>query len=679
MTEHTLSLKSPITVLRGLGQQRAECYKKLGISDLGQLITHYPRSYTDFSKAVPILEAPLELPAVAEGEIIRIMPVQRIRKGLNITKAIAREEPSGEQFTLVYFNNVYATNALKVGETYRFYGKIEGSMITREIHSPQAVTLEKAGAFSPHYPLTAGLTNGMVSANISLAIALLKERNLLEESLPHWLLDQQGLLGFPEAITQIHRPEGPELLEKAKERLGFEELLMMQLGVFMIRAKRESLVRPAMNPVELEPLYKNLPFSLTEAQMRSIKEITADMKRPTPMNRMLQGDVGSGKTLVAAGAAYFAAKNGFQSALMAPTEILATQHFNTLNPLLTPLGVPACLLTGSLTPKRKKQLQEEIAQGVYRVVIGTHALVQEQVNFQSLGLVITDEQHRFGVEQRAALAVKGENPHQLVISATPIPRSLGLVLYGDLDISVLDQSPAGRQSIDTFPVSGNLRERAYSFLKAQLEEGRQGYAVCPAIEDNPDMELQAVESYYEKLSKGTFKDFSLGLLHGRMNGAEKDRIMGAFKDGSVQLLVSTTVVEVGVDVPNASVILIENADRFGLSQLHQLRGRVGRGAHKSYCILISENYSEESRQRLKILTHTMDGFEIAREDLLMRGFGDFFGSKQHGLPELKLAPATVEALEAAQKAAKEILPQLKDYPRLMEAVEAKVSALTAFQ
>ena len=419
-----------------------------------------------------------------------------------------------------------------------------------------------------------------------------------------------------------------------------------------------------MKNIQIDDFYNSLPFELTKGQQDAVNDCVQDMCKGSPMNRLVQGDVGSGKTAVAAGAAFFAYKNGFQTALMAPTEILAVQHYETLSGFLEPLGVKIALLTGSLTPKQKTNLKQQIANGEYNVVVGTHALVQQTTEFYKLGLVITDEQHRFGVEQRAALAKKGQNPHKLVMSATPIPRTLALMIYGDLDISILRELPKGRQPVETYAVTGKLRERAFGFVKDRLDEGRQAYIVCPMI-DESEMDLQDVKSYARKLQEGSFKDYKIGLLHGKLSPAEKEQVMNEFKEHKTDLLVSTTVIEVGVDVPNSAVMVIENADRFGLSQLHQLRGRVGRGRYKSYCILITDNVSEESRKRLKILSKIHDGFKISEEDLKLRGPGDFFGSRQHGLPVMKIADmsADLETLKQAQKAAQEITsadPMLND-------------------
>ena len=444
--------------------------------------------------------------------------------------------------------------------------------------------------------------------------------------------------------------------------------------MFLLKNSNKLQTGCKMKNTPINEFNESLPFTLTDSQLLAIKECTQNMCENSPMNRLIQGDVGSGKTAVAAACCYFSHKNNFQSALMAPTEILANQHFNTLTEFLSPLGVKCCLLTGSLTPKQKSSIKKEISRGTYSVIVGTHALVQQTTVFKNLGLVITDEQHRFGVNQRATLAQKGNNPHTLVMSATPIPRTLALMIYGDLDISVLNELPKGRQPIETYAVTGKLRERAFNFIKQQLNQKRQAYIVCPAIDENEN-ELKSVKSYAEKISKTSFKDYKIGLLYGKLSALEKDEIMSEFKDGKIDLLVSTTVVEVGVDVPNATVMLIENAERFGLSQLHQLRGRVGRGKYKSYCILVTDNVTEESKKRLKVLSKTSDGFVIAKQDLALRGPGDFFGNRQHGLPELKIASMSedLDVLKDAQKIAEEILkedsslsmPQNKELSKLV--------------
>ena len=642
-----------IQYLKGVGSARAEKYAKLGIETPYDLLYYIPRKYLDYRCFVPISQAALNENNVLKLTVTRKLAPQRVRGGMMIYKAAATD--GFDDILIVIYNNFYGFNALKENVTYYMYGKVTGNLLRREISAPQFIKADENVLIQPIYHLTTGLSTNIIRTNIKQAVQIMLDEPF--ETMPDEILQKYNLCSLSYALTNIHFPSGDEAAENARKRLAFDELLVLQLGMSMMKTNSRRKTKCQMDSGKsVEKFVRGLPFEMTDAQKKAVDEICADLCRDVPMNRLLQGDVGSGKTAVAAAACYFAAQNGMQSALMAPTEILAIQHFNTLTEFLEPFGVSVCLLTGSLTAKKKLAVKEKIANGEIDVIVGTHAIIQKDTVYSRLGLVITDEQHRFGVAQRTALAEKGEAPHKLVMSATPIPRTLALIIYGDLDISVINQLPKGRKPISTYAVTGKLRQRAFNFVKNALDEGRQAYVVCPMIEDS-ESDLLAVKSYAEMAANDLLKGYSIELLHGKMNAAEKEKVMKRFKNGDIQVLICTTVVEVGVDVPNATVMVIENAERFGLSQLHQLRGRVGRGKFESTCILITDNTGEECKHRMKTMCKTTDGFKISEEDLRLRGPGDFFGSKQHGLPPLKIADIAVnmELMNMAQDCAKEIL------------------------
>ncbi|HRR76914.1 MAG TPA: ATP-dependent DNA helicase RecG [Ruminococcus sp.] len=655
------NLFSEIEYLKGVGKARGEKYRKLGINSPYELIYHIPRAYLDFRAHVPVAQAVLNDYNVLKITVFRKLPPQRVRGGLVICKAAASDGIN--DILIVVYNNVYYFQALKEGGTYYMYGKVTGSYLRKEISSPVYISADQDVLIQPVYHLTQGLSVNMVRNSMRQALDIMQKEPF--ETLPPEILRRYELCPLEEALENIHFPSGDMAAETARRRLAFDELLKLQLGMSLMKTRsRKNTAYKMDSSISVQPFTEGLPFELTGDQKKAVAEIVGDLCRDVPMNRLLQGDVGSGKTAAAAAACYFAAKNGVQSALMAPTEILAAQHYNTLSGFLEPFGVKVCLLTGSVTAKKKAALREQIASGEVNVIVGTHAIIQKDVEYKNLALVITDEQHRFGVAQRAALAEKGDSPHKLVMSATPIPRTLALIIYGDLDISAITQLPAGRKPVSTYAVTGKLRSRAFGFVRQRLDEGRQAYVVCPMIEES-ESELFAVKSYAENAAAGDLKGYTTALLHGKMSAAEKDRTMKKFRDGEIQVLICTTVVEVGVDVPNAAVMVIENAERFGLSQLHQLRGRVGRGQYESSCILITDNTSDDCVKRMKIMSSTTDGFRISEEDLKMRGPGDFFGSAQHGLPPLKIADiaCNMELMNKAQNCARELLaadPELKD-------------------
>ena len=647
------TLFSEIEYLKGVGKARGEKYRKLGITSPYELIYHIPRSYLDFRTHVPVAQAVLNEYNVLKLTVFRKMPPQRIKGGLVICKAAATD--GIDDILIVVYNNVYYFQALKEGETYYMYGKVAGNFLRKEISSPVYIRADEQVLIQPIYHLTQGLSVNMVRTNMRQALEIMRREPF--ETLSADILKKYDLAPLMWALENIHFPESELASETARRRLAFDELLKLQIGMSVMKSRSRRNTAFRMDPaVDVGEFTRGLPFELTDDQQKAVNDIVADLCRDVPMNRLLQGDVGSGKTAVAAAACFFAAKNGIQSALMAPTEILATQHFRTLSGFLEPFGVKVCLLTGSMTAKKKAAVREEIAAGEIDVVVGTHAIIQKDVEYKALGLVITDEQHRFGVAQRAALAEKGDAPHKLVMSATPIPRTLALIIYGDLDISAITQLPKGRKPIKTYAVTGKLRSRAFGFVRERLDEGRQAYVVCPMIEES-ESELFAVKTYAENAARNDLKGYTTALLHGKMRAAEKDKTMKLFRDGEIQVLICTTVVEVGVDVPNAAVMVIENAERFGLSQLHQLRGRVGRGSFESSCILITDNTTEDCVKRMKIMSSTSDGFKISEEDLKMRGPGDFFGSAQHGLPPLKIADiaCNMELMNRAQSCARELL------------------------
>ncbi|MDF2877597.1 MAG: recG [Clostridia bacterium] len=675
-----MGLNESILTIKGVGAQVASKLNKLGIYTLKDMIEHYPRDYEDRRKITPIEAITMEehhniLASVAT-------PPQVTKKAGKIIVTFRVKDSTGSIY-VTFYGQAYMKNNFQMGEKYLLYGKVRRKYAKIEMESPeyQKVTdtenLEKVAKITPIYPATSKLSQKVIRSLIEKSLALCVP--FLEDCLPEAIKKQYDLVEKTEAVTSIHFPKNGTAFFEARKRLVFEELFMLQLSLYRLKAdfaqKYEGISYHL--PEDFKSFLEKLPFSLTAAQKRVVQEIVEDMKSNLAMNRLIQGDVGSGKTVIAAIALFMAVKNGYQTALMAPTEVLAVQHYGFLQSLMAPFNIEIALLTGSTTKKQRQEILEGIKQQKIHMVIGTHALIEEQVEIPKLGLVITDEQHRFGVRQRLKLTEKGMRPDVMVMTATPIPRTLALILYGDMDISIIDELPPGRVPIQTNGVESSYHTRIYRFIEKQLLEGRQCYIICPMVEESENGgELQNVLEYTAELKADVFSSFTVEYLHGKMKPKEKNEVMRRFSSGEIQILVSTTVVEVGVNVPNATVMLIENAERFGLAQLHQLRGRVGRGVHKSYCILVSDSKNKVTQKRLKIMEESTDGFVIAETDLKLRGPGEFFGTRQHGLPEMKIANLYTDAkvLKEVQYCVKNILhqdPLLKksDYRELVKEIQ----------
>ena len=649
-----MDLFSPVTDLRGVGPARAAALQRLGIFTLYDLLAYFPRDYEDRTNPVEIAQLQPGVPACFEALVVSQPVLRRIGKGRDVTNLTVADETG--KLTLHYFNQPYIKTQLHYGQSYYFYGTLleHGMQMANPAFEESGRPGTVTNRLLPVYPLTAGLSNRTLCACIRQAFSA---AGALPELLPETVREQYGLCGVTEAYTAVHAPESWEALQSARKRLVFEEFFIFSAGLAVLRASRTELHTIPYDTACMDAFFRALPFRLTGAQSGAIDQILRDLSSGHVMNRLVQGDVGSGKTMVATAACFCAVKNGKQAAFMAPPEILAEQHEKTLSALLGPLGVHVLLLTGAKTPAQKRAAREKIASGESQLIVGTHALISTGVEFHALGLVVADEQHRFGVAQRTRLTEKGDAPHLLVMSATPIPRTLALIAYGDLDVSVIAELPPGRRPVETFLVSEALRERLNGFIRKQCAGGHQVYVVCPAVEDGEENTMKSAEGWAQTLRDETFPELRVGLVHGRMKSAEKDAALSAFRAGDYDILVATTVVEVGVDVPNATLMVIENAERFGLSQLHQLRGRVGRGSAQSYCVLVSGTKNEETKKRLQALCKTTDGFKIAEQDLALRGPGDFFGSRQHGLPLLKVASLQMdlETLRDAQQAAAAVI------------------------
>lgn len=650
----TLTPDTPVRYLKGVGPKTAERFEKLGIVTLADLLCHYPRRYIDFSRPYSIAEAPPDTECVVKAEVFAKPAGRILPGGRRMERITAGDDVSSLEIT--WFNNPYATQKLELGQEYYFEGIVTGGMLRRQMVNPQVRTAAQitAAPFEAVYPQTEGLSSTVIAKCIR---QLLPHAELLPDPLPEEMLKKYRLLPKADAVRAIHCPATEEEAFAARRRLIYEELLVLQLGIGRMKNRGSASTGAPMQRLDPAPFWASLPFSPTGAQRRAVDEILTDLSGSTSMNRLLQGDVGSGKTLVAAAAIWACIRSGYQAALLAPTEILAAQHAENLNRMLAPFGMRVALLTGGMKAAARRTTLAAIRSDEADLVVGTHAILSEGVEFARLGLAVVDEQHRFGVRQRGMLAEKAANPHLLVMSATPIPRTLGLLIYGDLDISILDELPPGRKPVKTRCITGKKRRDLYGFLDREIGAGRQVYIVCPAIEDTPDGGLNAVKSYYEDIAKALLPDRRVGLMHGKLKPKEKAAVMDDFKAGRLDALVSTTVIEVGVDVPNATVMVIENAERYGLSALHQLRGRVGRGAAESWCFLVSDNTAESVQKRLKFLCSTSDGFAVAQFDLETRGPGDFFGSRQHGLPTLQIADLMndTRTLHAAQAEATALL------------------------
>ena len=652
----TLTPDTPVRYLKGVGPKTAERFEKLGILTLSDLLCHYPRRYLDFSKPYSIAEAPADTECVVKAEVFAKPGGRILPGGRRMERITAGDDVSSLEIT--WFNNPYAAQKLELGQEYYFQGIVTGGMLRRQMVNPQVRTdaQVKSSPFEAVYPQTEGLTSSAIAKCVR---QLLPHAELLPDPLPSEMLKKYRLLSKADAVRAIHCPATEEEAFAARRRLIYEELLVLQLGIGRMKNHGAASTGAPMKKADASPFWESLPFSPTGAQQRAVEEILTDMSGETSMNRLLQGDVGSGKTLVAAAAIWACIRAGYQAALLAPTEILASQHAENLNRLLSPFGMRVALLTGGMKAAARRTTLAAIRDDEADLIVGTHAILSEGVEFARLGLAVVDEQHRFGVRQRGLLAEKAANPHLLVMSATPIPRTLGLLMYGDLDISILDELPPGRKPVKTRCITGKKRADLYGFLDREIDSGRQVYIVCPAIEDAGGSGLNAVKSYYEDIAKAYLPDRRVGLMHGKLKPKEKAEVMDDFKSGRLDALVSTTVIEVGVDVPNATVMVIENAERYGLSALHQLRGRVGRGAAESWCFLVSDNASESVQKRLKFLCSTSDGFAVAQYDLETRGPGDFFGSRQHGLPTLQIADLMndTRTLHAAQSEAAALLTE----------------------
>ncbi len=653
-----------IRYVKGVGEKRARLFNRLGVDNLDALIRLYPRKYIDLSAPVSIADAQPGRKCAVLARVGGAVEQKKYRTNLTVYRFTVTDGKSEMDITL--FNTKYIAERLKFGENYLFYGTVTENFLGKQMASPEIYPSDRR-EYIPVYPAV----NGLSSKTIEKIIINALNSYAIDDYLPEPIKSAYKFPDYKTALNNIHHPPDSAALAAARRRLAYDELFVFQLSLLLHTATLDKTTNVRITSDKSAEFAARLPFTLTESQNRVIGECIGDMRSGKRLHRLVQGDVGSGKTAVAASLAYTVIKNGYQAAVMAPTEILAEQHFATFSRFFEGTGIAVALLTGSTPAKEKKAVKAELRSGKIHLLIGTHAVIMPDVLFDSLGLVVTDEQHRFGVEQRSRLSEKGDSPHTLVLSATPIPRTLGMILYGDLDISVIDTLPAGRQPVSTYVVDTSYHRRIYAFIKKNIDSGRQAYIVCPAVEDSEDENLISAENYYNELSKGVFADYGIGLLHGKMKPKDKTSVMRRFLNGEIKILVATTVIEIGVDVPNATVMVVENAERFGLAQLHQLRGRIGRGSEKSYCILVSDGKSEESVNRLRILKNTDNGFEISDADLKLRGPGDFLGKRQHGLPLFRLADlyTDLNMLKASARDAKKLLklnPGLTDYPELLE-------------